>query len=57
VRMLPRVIVTLDGVLDWILDLLITLTQRVITLNYGAIANFYNLQITIAHRLVFPVCY
>jgi hypothetical protein len=32
-------------------------TQLVITLNYSAISNFYTLQITITHTLVFSVCY
>jgi hypothetical protein len=48
--------VSIDGVLDWILDLLASLTQLVITLNYSVIANFRTLQISRAHRLVFSVC-
>jgi hypothetical protein len=42
--MLSRVTVTVDGVLDSTLDLLITLTQLVITLHYGAIADFHTSQ-------------
>jgi hypothetical protein len=38
--------VTLDGVWDWIFDLLTTLTQLTITLNYRIIANFDTLQLT-----------
>jgi hypothetical protein len=50
--------VTLDGVLDWILDLLATLTQQVIiiTLNYGAIANLHTLQFTTTHAKSLPAC-
>jgi hypothetical protein len=46
----------IDGVLDWILDSMTTLTQLVITLNYSAIANFQTLKITTAHATSFKVC-
>jgi hypothetical protein len=49
--------VTLDGVLDWILDLLTTFnTQLVITLNYSVIVNFHILQITKKHVMTFLAC-
>jgi hypothetical protein len=52
VYMLPSSVnVTLDGVFDCILDLLITYTTN----NYSAIANFHTLQITSAHAKYFPV--
>jgi hypothetical protein len=40
-------------VLDWRLDLLNTLTRLVTTLNYSAIANLHDLQITTAHAKSF----
>jgi hypothetical protein len=40
--------------LDCILDLLTTLTQLAITLNYSAIANFQTLQFSGAHARYFP---
>jgi hypothetical protein len=45
--------VTLDGVLDWILDLLTTYTHdselQVIGIYYSAIANFHTSQFTTVH--------
>jgi hypothetical protein len=51
--------VALDRDLVWILDFRFLdhfNTQLVITLNYSAIANFHNLQITRAHAKSFPAC-
>jgi hypothetical protein len=47
--------VTINGALNWILDLLPTLTQFVITLNSNAIAYLNTLQITRAYAKSFPV--
>jgi hypothetical protein len=46
--------VTLDGVLDCILDLLSTYIHLGTTSNYSAIANYHTLQITNAHAKSFP---
>jgi hypothetical protein len=49
--------VTLNGVLDWRLDLLSTLhTQHVITPNHSAIADLHTLQINVTHAKSFPAC-
>jgi hypothetical protein len=41
--------VTVDGLLNWVLDLLISLnTQQVITVNYSDIANFHTLPTTLS---------
>jgi hypothetical protein len=45
---------TIDGVLDWLLDLLTTLARNVITLNYTTIADFHTLQVTVMHTKFFP---
>jgi hypothetical protein len=47
--------VTLDGGLDWILDLLTTCTHNTES-NYSAIANLHSLQITTAHAKSSPAC-
>jgi hypothetical protein len=47
---------TLDGVWDWIFDLLTAYTQLGITINGSAIANLHTLQITTAHLRLFPAC-
>jgi hypothetical protein len=46
-----------DGVLDWMSNLLTTLTHIVSTLNCSVIADLYNLQIIVTHTLVSSVCY
>jgi hypothetical protein len=46
VLILSRLWASTDGILDWRLDLLTTYKTR-----------YYTSQITIAHRLVFSVCY
>jgi hypothetical protein len=51
---LSREGVTLDGVLDWILDLWSTSTQLAVTLNYSAIADLHISQIAITHAKSFP---
>jgi hypothetical protein len=54
---LSRFWVTLNWVLDWILDLLTTFnTQIIIALNYNAIADVHILQIPRAHAKFFPAC-
>jgi hypothetical protein len=45
--------VTLEGVLEWILDLLTTLTQLVTTLNYSGIAHFRTFRVLYGTRYVF----
>jgi hypothetical protein len=55
---LSRVWVTIDGGLDWILDLLTTYTTRLeTTSNYSAVANLHNSQLTTAHAKSFSACY
>jgi hypothetical protein len=50
--------VTLNGALDWWLDLVIHFnTQLITTLNYSAIADLHTLQFTRAYSLVFLVRY
>jgi hypothetical protein len=51
---LSRVWVDHDEILDWLLDLLTTLTYIVITLNYSSIANLHTLWITTAYAKSFP---
>jgi hypothetical protein len=54
---MSNVRVTLDGVLDWILDLLTTFNiQLVITLNYSTITDFNTSPITPARTKSFPAC-
>jgi hypothetical protein len=53
--MLWHVCVTIDGV--WIETGFIGHLQVVTTNNYNTIANLHTLQITVAYRLVFSVCY
>jgi hypothetical protein len=55
IRTVTCLCVTLDGVLDWTLDLLTTSLGN--TLNYSATANLHTLQITTAHAKCFPACY
>jgi hypothetical protein len=53
-KILSRVRVTLNRVLDWKLDLLITFNKQLVTtLNYSAITDFHTLQITTAHAKSF----
>jgi hypothetical protein len=51
---LSQVLVTIDGVLDWMIRFIDTLyTQLGTTGNYSAVANVHTLQFTVAHTLGF----
>jgi spore maturation protein SpmB len=53
---LSLVLVTIDGVLDWMIGFIdILYTQLGITGNYSAIAILHTLQFTVAHALGFSV--
>jgi hypothetical protein len=52
-HLLSRVRVTLDGVSEWRLGLLTTLTHKVTTFNYSAIADSHTLQFSTAHAKSF----
>jgi hypothetical protein len=45
--------VTTDGIFDWRLDLLTTLTHGATTFNYSAITDIHTLQITTSHATSF----
>jgi hypothetical protein len=51
-----RVLVTIDGVLDWMVGFIDTFyTQLGTTSSYRAIADLYTLQFTVTHTLAFSV--